>query len=83
MQNMPKIVAAYRKKIAALRDKKREDTEKNKLKVAKIQALGLHPNDPKAKRILHEGTAFEKKAKGRQEREDKTKPKKKFQRKEK
>ncbi len=75
MAKMPEIVAEYRKRIYALRDKRREDKEKNKEKMAKIQALGLHPNDPRAKRILHEGT-FEPKEK------EKTKAtKKKFQKK--
>ena len=75
MAKMPEIVAEYRQRIYALREKRREDKEKNKEKMAKIQALGLHPNDPRAKRILHEGT-FEIKEK------EKTKTtKKKFQKK--
>eukprot|EP00794_Sanderia_malayensis_P020562 gene20562-22584_t len=77
MENMPKIVAAYRQKIYALREKRRQDKEKNKLKIAKIHALGLHPNDPKAKKILHEGTSLEKSKGGKE------KPKKKFQKKDK
>ncbi len=72
MANMPNIVAAYRQKINALREKRRQDKEKNKMKLAKIKALGLHPNDPKAKKILHEGTSLDKKA------EEKAKSKKKF-----
>eukprot|EP00795_Rhopilema_esculentum_P002677 gene2677-885_t len=73
MLNMPEIVAEYRKRINALRDKRKEEREKNKTKTAKIRALGLHPNDPRAKQILHEGTQFEAKTK------EKTKSKKKFQ----
>ena len=73
MLNMPEIVAEYRKRINALRDKRKEEREKNKTKTAKIRALGLHPNDPRAKQILHEGTQFEAKPKER------TKSKKKFQ----
>ncbi len=72
MKDMPNIVAAYRKRVEALRAKKRQEKEKNKLKIAKIQAMGLHPNDPKAKKILHEGTSMEKK-------DDAKAKKKKFQ----
>ena len=72
---MPEIVAEYRKRIYALREKREQDRIKNKAKMEKIKAMGLHPNDPRAKRMLYEGTFGEDKTK------DKTRTKKKFQRK--
>lgn len=72
---MPEIVAEYRKRMHDLREKKRQEKVKNRSKMEKIKAMGLHPSDPRAKRILHEGTLLEKK--------DKTTAKKKFQKKDK
>lgn len=72
---MPEIVAEYRKRVYALREKRKQERIKNKVKMDKIKAMGLHPSDPRAKRILHEGTYVESKEK------DKTRTKKKFQKK--
>ena len=72
---MPEIVAEYHKRIYALREKRRNDRLKNKVKLDKIKAMGLHPNDPRAKRILHEGTF------GDDKKKESTRTKKKFQRK--
>ena len=75
MLKMPEIVAEYRKRIYELREKRQQERLKSKAKMDKIKALGLHPNDPRAKRMLHEGTFDEDKTK------EKTRTKKKFQRK--
>ena len=75
MLKMPEIIAEYRKRVYALREKRQEERLKNKAKMEKIKAMGLHPNDPRAKRILHEGTFTEAKTK------EKVRTKKKFQKK--
>lgn len=52
MKNMPKIIEDYRKRMAELRAKRREEKQQARLKANEAQRLGLNLRDPRALQIL-------------------------------
>ncbi|XP_001640517.2 uncharacterized protein LOC5520690 [Nematostella vectensis] len=61
MNNMPRIIEEYRKKMIELRSKRKDERKASNLKAVEAKRMGIHPKDPRGLAAIGQGNKNKKK----------------------